>query len=302
MQQIASILGIVLGSYTPHKKGELSFHCPKCNHYKQKLQVNYITQSYHCWVCGFRGRSVVTMLRQLNANPSLISKLKDIVGEKSTEYKTKNYSQNLSLPTGFRPLHINWNTPHYKNALHYVFNIRKLTPIQILRYNIGYCEEGDYHGMIIVPSYDKDNQLNYFAGRSFYDTSYKHKNPENSKDVVGFESLIDWDQPVTLVEGVYDAITTRRNAIPLFGKKIQPKLRGQIIENRVKCLNLALDPDAIKDAVAEVEYFMNNGVEVRVVELPGKDPNELGYNKTIETINNSNPVDLLGMVMLKMAL
>jgi len=302
MQQIVSILESALGSCTTHKKGELSFHCPKCNHYKKKLQVNYLTQSYHCWVCGFKGRSIVQLLRKVNAGPFLITKAKELVGDTTNHKSDKMETSLISLPTEFRPLHINWNTPHYKNALHYVLNHRKLTPIEILRYGIGYCEEGDYHGMVIVPSYNADNQLNYFVGRAFYDINFKHKNPEISRDVVGFENLIDWDQPITLVEGAFDAITTRRNTIPLFGKRILPKLRGRLIEKRVPRINLALDADALKDAISEVEYFMNNGIEVNVVKLPGKDPNEIGYIKTIETINKSTSVDLLEMIMLKMAI
>lgn len=304
MQQIVSLLESALGSCVTHKKGELSFHCPKCNHYKKKLQVNYITQSYHCWVCGFKGRSLIQLLRKINAGPYVIARVKELVGDSQDRGRNKQEQVNnpsISLPEAFRPLHINWNTPHYKNALHYVINHRKLTPIEILRYGIGYCEEGDYHGMIIVPSYDENNQLNFFVGRSYYDTTFKFKNPEVSRDIVGFENLVDWDQPITLVEGAFDAITTKRNAIPLFGKRILPKLRGKIIQRKVPLLNLALDPDALKDAVEEVEYFMNNGIEVNIVNLPGKDPNEIGYRTTIETINNSTSVDLLSMVMLKMA-
>lgn len=302
MQQVVSLLESVLGSCTQHKKGELSFFCPKCNHYKKKLQVNYLTQSYHCWVCGFKGRSIVQLLRKVNAGPYSINKAKELVGEPQEKQEKTGYASGLSLPDGFRPLHINWNTPHYKNALHYVFNHRKLTPIEILRYGIGYCEEGDYHGMIIIPSYDDNNQLNYFVGRSFYDVNFKHKNPEMSRDVIGFDNLIDWDQPITLVEGAFDAITTKRNVIPLFGKRILPKLRGKIVEKRVPQLNLALDADALKDAINEVEYFVNNGIEVNIIKLPGKDPNEIGYKATIETINNSTPIDLLSMVMLKMTI
>ena len=38
----------------------------------------------------------------------------------------------------------------------------------ILKHNIGYCDEGKYSNRIIIPSYDSDGQLNFFVGRDFY--------------------------------------------------------------------------------------------------------------------------------------
>ena len=46
---------------------------------------------------------------------------------------------------------------------------------------------------------DNDNTLNYFVGRSYYKTNMKYKNPPVSKGVVGFESMIDWNQPVRFI-------------------------------------------------------------------------------------------------------
>ena len=37
-----------------------------------------------------------------------------------------------------------------------------LTKEDIIRYNIGYCDTGMYSNRIIIPSYDRDNRLNYF--------------------------------------------------------------------------------------------------------------------------------------------
>ena len=58
------------------------------------------------------------------------------------------------------------------------------------------------------------------------------KNPQVSKDIVGFELHINWNYPVCLVEGAFDAIAIKRNAIPLFGKTIPDQLKHRIIENK----------------------------------------------------------------------
>ena len=49
----------------------------------------------------------------------------------------------------------------------------------LTKYNLGYCEYGNYKNMIIIPSYDENGKLNYFTGRSFEKDPYrKYRNPE----------------------------------------------------------------------------------------------------------------------------
>lgn len=285
VEKTKNLLNSHLGSGTYHKNGEASFYCPNCNHYKKKLQINLATQAYHCWVCNMRGRGVASLFRKTKASSNLIDLAKEVSPIDNQIEDTEVVQK--QLPSEYRPLHINFNTPDYKNALHYAVNKRGLTPLDILRYNIGYCEEGEYSGMVIIPSYDQHNHLNYFVGRSYYDGAFmKHKNPTWSKDVIGFENQISFNQPLTLVEGAFDAISTKRNTVPLFGKKIMPKLKQTIIDKKVPKLYISLDKDAVADALEELEYFLNQGIEVYFVDLIGKDPNELGFNKMIELINS----------------
>jgi len=298
-QKVLSIVNAHLGEGAPHRKGEMSYFCPACNHYKRKLQINTQTQRWHCWVCNIKGTGVYSLLKKTGGSRELLVAAKELDPIQSQGKET--VQQSKQLPDEFRPLHINWNTPHYKNALHYVVNVRGLTPLDILRYNIGYCEEGEYSGMIIVPSYDKTNRLNYFMGRSYYNTSFKHKNPIWSKDVVGFENQISYNQPLTLVEGVFDAISTKRNVVPLFGKRIMPTLRHNIVANKVPKLYISLDQDAVSDALTELEYFMNSGIDVCLVNLTKKDPNELGYKAMTELVKQSQPFTFMDLIKYRMS-
>lgn len=305
--EVKSILESYLGTPIPHKKnGEYSFHCPNCNHHKKKLQVNISTQAWKCWICDteFKGRSIANLLKRIDGSPQDIKKVKAIYQETGFNYDSRERVSHLRLPQEFKPLHIKQNTPDYKNALHYILNVRKLTPYDVLRYNVGYCEEGPYSGMIIIPSYDEDNNLNYFVARSYYmNSTFKHKNPDTSRDIVGFESLINWKMPLVIAEGSFDAISIKINCTPLFGKVIQNNLRKKIIQEGVKCVYLALDPDAFKNAVKEIEYFLNEGIEVYHVRLPqGEDPNSLGYEKMQDLINNAKKIDFFDLITYKMAL
>jgi len=177
---------------------------------------------------------------------------------------------------------------------------RGITPVEIIKYQIGYCEEGVYKNKVIIPSYDENGMLNYFVGRSFYEGGLKHKNPDVSKDVVGFEMMVNWDLPITLCEGVFDAMAIRMNAIPLFGKSPQSVLQRKIIEKGVKKMYIALDSDAFKNALKLAETLMNDGVEVHIVEMGDSDPSELGFDKIYEKINNTEALTLRKLMEYKL--
>jgi DNA primase len=154
--------------------------------------------------------------------------------------------------------------------------------------------------MIIIPSYNFQGELNYFTARSFESNPYKkYKNPSVSRDIVPFEMFINWDSPLVLCEGPFDAIAIKRNAIPLLGKNIQTNLMKKIISSKVEKLYIALDRDAIKSALNFCEIFMNEGKEVHLIEMDDKDPSELGFIGFTELIQKSTPLTLSGLLTKK---
>jgi hypothetical protein len=145
--------------------------------------------------------------------------------------------------------------------------------------------------MIIIPSYDCDGNLNFFTGRSYYkDATYKHNNPRVSKDIIGFDLYINWDEPITIVEGVFDAIAVRHNAIPLFGKLMLDSLKTKIIKNKVNRINIALDSDALEHSIKMAEYFMSLDKEVHIVDLGESDPSEMGHENFQDLLDESKPL------------
>ena len=180
---------------------------------------------------------------------------------------------------------------------------RGVTDDDIIKYNIGYCDFGRYQNMVIIPSYDKDGTLNYFTGRSFeQDPFIKYRNPECSRDIIPFELFINWDSPLVLCEGPFDAIAIKRNAIPLLGKNIQSNLLKRIVQSTVKKIYIALDTDAIKQALKHCEYLLNQGKEVYLVELDGKDPSDLGFSYFTKLIQNTEPIDQYDLMEKKISL
>jgi DNA primase len=173
--------------------------------------------------------------------------------------------------------------------------------LDILKYRIGYCEQGEYSGKIIIPSYDDAGQLNYFVSRAYYRADkQKHKNPKISKDIIGFDLTINWSQPIILCEGSFDAIAIKRNAIPLFGKIIQPALQKKIIEKRVRDIYICLDADALRNAIQIAERFMAEGLNVYFIRLEDADASELGFEQITEIINNTDILTFERIMALKM--
>ena len=293
--KLLQLLESILGKGKPTSGNNIAFFSPFQSHYKPKLEIDINTTSagknaWHCWISDKKGRSIASLFKQLNLPKERFEQLNRIV--ESARYRTDNKetktNQTIQLPEEYAPLWIKKSTPDYRNAIHYLSK-RGVTIFDILKYRIGYCESGEYSGKIIIPSYDRDGQLNYFVSRAFYKADkFKHKNPKISKDIIGFEMTINWSQPIILCEGSFDAIAVKRNAIPLFGKIIQPALQKKIIEERVKNIYICLDADALKNALAIAEKFMAEGLNVYFVELQDKDASELGFEQITEIIENTD--------------
>jgi len=268
----------------------IAFHCPFCHHNKKKMEVNIVTQYWHCWVCNAAGRKLPILFRKLNVQREKIAKLVELLQDVEWRpTKTTTDTPVLQLPEGYRPL---WKlqemSPEYRNAIHYLKG-RGISIHDILKYRIGYCRKGLYKGKIIIPSYDANGSLNYFVARAYYsEDKFKHKNPPTSKDIVGFELHINWKMPIILVEGAFDAITIKRNVIPLFGKTISNTLKKRIVEKGVQKIYICLDLDARKQALETAQYFMSNGLDVYFVDITGKDPNDLGFEKITDILNTTS--------------
>lgn len=296
------LLTEILGTPQKHGAHEYYFMCPFCSHYKPKLAVNITRGQWHCWVCDASGRKIYTLLKKLDCTPQQLKEARELANDYVPTIQEEKTSARLVLPPEYHPLTVLNHTISYKNALRYVLN-RGLTASDIMRYHIGYCATGEYADRIIIPSYDANRRLNYFVGRKFlFDDGLKYLNPRVSKDVIVFESDINYDYPLVLCEGVFDAIAIRTNAIPLLGKTLPNSLREKILEKGVKKIYLALDstPDTIKSTAKLANEFMKNGIEVYRVMLPDKDPSVIGFAGMQELIQNTTtPMTFQDLIRLR---
>ena len=301
---LRQLLESVLGKSKSARGGdEAVFSCPSCNHHKKKLTLNLATQKFQCWVCGYKGHRAFKLLKAVSASSKAYDLLKDIDSQYSFKKQTatKVPSGSLHLPLGVTPI-MSSSAILSKHALHYL-NQRGITQQDIVKYDLHYCEQGDLRNMVVIPSYDKDGFLNYYVGRSFDKNAYiKHKLASSTKDIIGFEMYINWDIPIILCEGAFDAMAIKRNAIPLFGKRISDSLMKKIIESKVEKIYLALDEDALKDAFKHAETFMGYGKKVYLIEMGDKDPSELGFEAFTKLLHKATKLTASILMKKKLAL
>ena len=295
----------ILGKSHKRARDNYAFHCPFCNHHKPKLEINMATNEegknpWECWVCQTRGRTIRSLLYQLKTPRDQAAEiLKYLPKGVRTEYKGISI---LELPKEFQSLYSASTTSVVANLVRKYLYERGLTDNDFIKYGIGYATTGEYGGRVIIPSYSQSNQLNFFVARTYDGNYFKYKNPEASKDIVFFENFINWNQPIILCEGVFDAMAIRRNAIPILGKSLSTSLYKKIITSPLKDVYVALDTDARDRALEIAEQLLNQGKRVFLVNLPHKDPSQMGFRAFTELIQTAEELDISGIMLHKLDL
>ena len=170
---------------------------------------------------------------------------------------------------------------------------RGVSKDDIRYWKIGYCNDGEYGNRIIIPSFNEKGYINYFVARTFTNGWPKYKNPTAKRDLVFNELCIDWDRPIVLVEGVFDAIKAGPNSVPMLGSSLreQSKLFNTIVERSSK-IYLALDADAIKKELWIAKRLMEYGIELYKVDIDGyTDVGEMDKQTFIEKKAEAKPIN-----------
>jgi len=306
-QLLVTLVNSVLGSGKSTARNNYAYHCPLCNHHKPKLEVN-LTENregknpWHCWACDARGTTIYNLFKQLEVDVDKFKELSSLV-KTSRSIKETQVVSTVVLPNEYIALYnVDNSDIMARHALAYLKR-RHISKYDIIKYNIGYCKEGLYKNMIVIPTYDADGRLNYFTARSFEKEPYvKYRNPSASRDVIPNEHLINWNIPIILCEGPFDAIAIKRNAIPLLGKNIQNSLMKKIVTSVVDKIYIALDRDAIKQALKFCDKLMAEGKEVYLVDLQDKDPSEMGFENFTKLIQTTVPLTYYDLMEHKLSL
>lgn len=275
LDSLVEILEIFLGE---SKNGvsdssQIQFNCPECDdgggHFN--LEINMLRGKYRCWSCEHTNdmSGKLSQLIKKYGGDKLLSEYRQEINniKKSKEYELHFVDQNLvfeedeefilKLPEKTYDFQFDGNSKESK-ALEYL-TLRGITKAMITKYNLKYtdiyCPDRNFRNRIIITSYDKYGELNYYTGRDYtgkaFRKYYNVENTEKSKktNIIFNEKLLNWDGDIILVEGPVDHIAVP-NSAPLLGKVINSDyyLFESIINKSSQKIIVFLDNDATSEA------------------------------------------------------
>ena len=272
--------------------------CPICasiDKTKRKLVIKTDDDKTHCWVCGWKARTLAPLIRKF-----AISRLE----EYKEKFSPSTYIGSIDegsqtetkpvLPPGFRllilaPLH----DLAAKSAKTYVFR-RKISERDLWHYKLGVADTKEMLGRVIIPSFDLTGELNFYVARSLGHAKPKYFNSTVSKMNVIFNEInIDWNKPLVVCEGAFDMMKCGDNATPLLGSEITEEyaLFDKIITNNTPVI-LALDDDMDRKKHIFAKKLSEYDIEVKIVDLQGKhDPGSMSKEEFSDVVKDAKRWD-----------
>jgi len=268
------ILIDTLGAFYREGRDQLLFFCPKCEHHKKKLSINIDKNVFKCWVCDFSGRNLYRLIKKHGtyANKKKWARLTQHIeienfSEKLFGESDDHEEGDLTLPEEFISL-ANKSLPKTSTYPINYLKSRGLTREDIVKWKIGYCSTGVYENRVIFPSFDLNGNLNYFVARSYTNDWKRYYNPPTKNNIIFNHLYLDFLKPIVLVEGVFDAVKSGLNSVPLLGSTLLENsiLLSEIVKNDTT-VYLALDSDANKKIQKLIELFLKYDIELYAVDI-----------------------------------
>ena len=270
----------------------INIWCPFCKHEnknKKKLSIHLKNNIFHCWLCEKKGSNISFLISKFSPKKAEESKkyfssnnnskskdLFDVIKNLhsfSNEIDENECKEELiNFPDDFRLLANNFNSfspdirDIFKYALKRGFNKHKLWLLRV-----GFSLQSEFRRSLILPSLDENGLINFYTSRRIdVDTgsSFKYNNAKiQKKNVIFNEINIDWNRPLTIVEGPLDLIKTNDNATCLLGSSLTEdmKLFSKIIKNNTD-INLALDSDVYYKTMQIADLLSSYSINVKILD------------------------------------
>lgn len=285
IEKISSILGKPKKSKKEYTFKCVNNDCPSHLKNHQKLSLNIETGKWHCWVCDISGLSVNSLLRKCGFNLRINEK-ENLANFNEILNSIKNIDNNfeniekVKIPNEFVPLVScnNKECDYFKQAIKYLLK-RNISIFDIIKYNIHY---NTIRYQILIPSYDNNGDITTYFIRSIF-SKYKIMPNVHKTKLIFNEIFIDWNSPITIVEGVFDALSAGDNSVPLLGSSLKEDhfLFKKIIDKKTK-VYLALDSDAKEKMMKLAKLFFSFGIKVNIIEINDGDINEIGRKEFLK--------------------
>lgn len=276
--------------------------CPICapaDPNKKKLSIRVDDDRTHCWVCGFKSRSLISLLVKFSTRDKLQEYKEKFCSEvalSSCRIHHVDIQQKVELPKDFRLLAEETRDPDTLAVKRYLMEKRGLSFDDFWRYKIGVSDEIRWHRRAIVPSFDRFGHLNYFVARAI-DARRKPKydNPDIDKLPIIFNEInVDWSSRLVICEGVFDMFKAGENVVPLLGSDLSEEsaLFNAILANSTP-VALALDADMWYTKVMKhAKKLTAYNIDVKVVDTRSfNDPGDSKPGQFEEAITNAAQFD-----------
>ena len=261
--------------------------CPSCggSSNKRKLVIRLDDSRYHCWVCGIKGKNISSLLRKYR--PDLADSLGKLKPKKQEEEQHQ-----VKLPPGFVHLaSYSGKDPDLAAVVNYLRS-RGLNKADIFRWRMISYKTGQFRRRVVIPSFNDQGEINYYVARAIDNKGPKYRNAKSKKKNIIFNEVdIDWSQPVILVEGIFDAIMSPENAIPILGSYLSKDsaLYQKLVSNQ-STVYLSLDPDMKDKSYKIAELLEKAGCSVFMSYAPaGKDLGDMKKTEVRDLLKNSEP-------------
>lgn len=256
--------------------------CPICDPRdanKKKLAIRVEDDANHCWICGWRARSLAPLIKKYGTQSQLMVYRDKFMQEthhnKSSRCIVVDIDEiEIKLPDDFAMLALsNSKDPDVKSALRYL-NSRGIDEHDLWYYKIGSSDDYRWRRRIIIPSFDGTGLLNYYVARTIdKQRKPKYDNPNVDKLHVIFNELnIDWSSRLVLCEGAFDLMKCGENATCLLGSNLNEEsiLFNKIIAHSTP-IALALDADMEKKSFYLAKKLSEYDVDVILVDTSSHD-------------------------------
>lgn len=267
--------------------------CPVCkasNKDKRKLAIGIEKGMYHCWVCEVKGHNIGRLALkysiQKKAATNLYTYFKGSKDEDVREEKRKI----VALPEDFRLIGACRRHGH-KAARKYLEN-RGFAEADICSFRVGISDEYGFKNRVIFPSFDKDQNLNYFTARTMSSTVKKryYNCFASRKDVIFREFDIDFSKELILTEGVFDLLNCPENSTCILGSWIDKNyaIFKKIVQNNTPVI-LCFDEDA-KDKTQKIAKMLHEYcVPVKITQHRGKDFGDMSKKEVDYWLKEAKP-------------
>lgn len=293
-----SILNQLVNAFPDHKipgKRWFNINCPFCEQTgrrpdrKHKLGINYKKGYIHCFRC--------KRVHKLSYFLKLMDIQIDLEGLETEDSEPITYFvPKQKNPVEFPPEYINildlYDTryPTYIQALEYID--RRIGIELAIKLNVGFCGIGDYANRIVIPVFDLNDEIIYFAARSIFSfIDPKIKNPVGPRRDI----LFNWNvaqrfSEIYVTEGLFGALTIYPYGVATLGKEITEEQIFKIIRSKVTIINILLDGNAIEDAYKVANKILNltTRIKIRVLKLkPECQPDDHNFDHILNLKNNT---------------